>query len=163
MIRIVVPSILIVVLLATPRAHAAEEGYLPATTPHNVMENLERAYTNRDIDAYLDVIAQDFVFLFTGSADVENGSWRRDTDSTGVGGLFSDEHIRDIHLDVEILETLPGTPGNGGMLMVRSRTIMDVTLDRVDEAGEPVVLHTESGQTFYLRRGRTPRSPFGRR
>jgi len=61
-----------------------KEGYLPPTTPENVILNLQVSYTNKDIDGYLECLSEDFRFYYSGV-----GSWDKTEEERIHRNMFS--------------------------------------------------------------------------
>lgn len=60
--------------------------YLAPTSPENVLFNFTLAYNNRDLDAYVDAL--DPQFLFIPSMDDEMDEFDYDADLQSTGGMF---------------------------------------------------------------------------
>ncbi len=80
---------------ATGEAGARVE--CPPRIPEGMLDCLSRAYAERDIQAYVDLLAPDFQFVFA-QGDSESGSWGRAADSTGTAHLFADRGLASVSL-----------------------------------------------------------------
>ncbi len=139
----------------------ADDSYLPQTSEDNVMENFQRAYEMRDVDAYARLLAADFQFYLdpVTRETLGIGFWSRTEDSLRTEQLFTASDVTRIVID---LDWPRGSANNAGYPPPgedwTKLFINDVFLD-VDfaPAGQEVTTFRVQDQTqlFYFRRGRT--------
>lgn len=139
----------------------ADDAYLPQTSEDNVLDNFQRAYRTRDIEAYARLLASDFQFYFDPVTRDQLGIsfWTRTQDSLQTGSLFGSPEVKKIVIE---LDWPRGSAVNAGFPPPREGWtklfITDVFLD-VDFA--PVGQETTTyrienqQQRFFFRRGRT--------
>jgi len=72
------------------------------STPEAVVEQLQFAYGERDIEAYADLLAPEFQFYFQpiDVAGLGVEYWNADQDSTGTGALFGTNQVSSILIDL---------------------------------------------------------------
>jgi len=83
-----------------------DTGYPERTTPDNVLTKIERAFRNMDCDAYMDCLAEDFLFCPSYDQNDPNNPlppcWDRETEREIHEDMFGpDGGIAEISLDIE--------------------------------------------------------------
>jgi hypothetical protein len=135
-----------------PRVGLGTEAYLDLSRPENVIENLQRAYRNRDIDAFEVLLAPEFVFRFqTGDAPRSGQvSWGYEEEVASTRNLFESKRVKEIEIRLEVREAVPATePGLEHTMLVR----VAYTSLRVTEQDGTVLQVQGDRQDFFLRRG----------
>ncbi len=77
-------------------------GYLPQTSPENVLQNLQVSYQRREIEEYVKLLDPVYIFKFQQAdipPDLPREYWNRDEDSTMVAALFDNPDVVRISLD----------------------------------------------------------------
>jgi hypothetical protein len=128
-------------------------GYLPQTSPENVLNNLHASYVRREIEEYAKLLAPDFRFYFQ-EADIPAGLpreyWNRDEDSTGTGALLSSSEVSSINLDLGTFAVEDaGRPDEPGAKRIR---LTHVNLE-VEQFNGTTLLVLGDIQDMYFRRG----------
>lgn len=155
LVRVLCVTLLVVILSGSDPLGAGAVGYLPPTTPEDVVRNVVVAYLEGDAQAYLACLAEEFVFVPDPHADGILGgnlpsSWGRGTAARihqrmfeGGAGVPGIPEFRDIRF------TLFGAPESGeehghpDWLVFRFNVEMDSWIH-----GRPAVF--ASGHTMYL-------------
>ena len=78
------------------------KGYLPQTSPENVVNNLQASYQRKEIEEYAKLLDPTFIFKFQQAdipPDLPRDYWTRDEDSTGTDALFTTDEVSTISLD----------------------------------------------------------------
>ncbi len=79
-----------------PTAKRSGPEYLPPTTPENVLENLQTAYEEKDIDGYAACLDPDFVFVPSRSSGMGSSTLDRAEDLQSTRRMF--EAVDDIRI-----------------------------------------------------------------
>jgi len=120
-----------------PPTHPA---YLEPTSPENQIENLQRAYRDRDCDAYLRILAPEFKFQFQPIAADPIGEqfWTRNgdsnEDSTDTCALLRSPDVSAIRINLtyqgrDTTVNFPGTPLDSVKIRI---VTTDLQVDQID-------------------------------
>jgi len=133
--------------------------YLPQTSEDNVIENFQRAYEMRDIEAYARLLAADCQVYPDPVTSRQLGFeyWTRIEDSLMTAALFSSPEVKKIVIE---LAWPPGSatglnpPRNSWTKLFLNDVYLDI--DIKPEGQEETTFRVENQQQrFYFRRGRT--------
>ena len=129
---------------------AGVESYRQFNVPENLIRNLELAYTKRDIDAFDELLAPEFVFRFQPGDARELGrdSWGREEEIQSTRNLFESSRVKDIQIRLHYLPAEPSTEKGLEHTMKVLVTQAFLTV-REEEAVYQVPGHP---QEFFLRR-----------
>lgn len=134
--------------------------YLPQTSEDNVIENFQRAYEMRDIEAYARLLAADFQFYFDPLTRNQLGFeyWTRTEDSLTTAALFSSPEVKKIVIELDWPRGSATANFSPPIAPWTKLFLNDVYLD-IDikpEGQEETTFRVENQQQrFYFRRGRT--------
>lgn len=125
-------------------------GYLSPAQPMNVIANLEAAYANRDIDAYRELFAPEFVFRFQPKDARELGreSWGLEDELRSAERLFESSEVRWVVIRLTKLFVAPATARG---LEHTTMVVVAHTFLRIERAGKPTLQVNGDRQEFYLR------------
>ena len=135
--------------------------YLPQTSEDNVIENLQRAYRMRDINAFMQLLAADYQWYFDPVTREQLGIefWTRTEDSLATAALFSCPEVKRIEIE---LGWPAGSAMDAGFLPPRVNWtklfLSDVFLDidiKPEDQETTTFRDEQQQQRFYFRRGRT--------
>ncbi len=136
--------------------------YLDASSPENVLENLQTAYKLRESMPYADLLADDFRFYFDEGTRQQNGSlpeyWERSEDAAQTGALFASDQVTDIRVDLRHGAAEPVTvAGRESWLRIRvTDTFLEVDLKPQPGELEGLTLRVDGQQNdFYFRKGKS--------
>jgi hypothetical protein len=130
---------------------AGPAAYLPPTEPTAVIANLETAYANRDINAYRQLFAPEFVFRFQSqdACAVGRGSWGLPDELRSARHLFESPEVKRISIRLTMLPpTATREPGLEDTRLVR----VSNTYLRIERQGKPPLVVRGDRQEFFLRR-----------
>ncbi len=139
----------------------ADDAYLLQTSEDNVMDNFQRAYRTRDIEAYARLLAADFQFYFDPAARARLGieHWTRTEDSLRTEQLITSPEVTRIVIDLDWPRGSAnnagyGPPGEDWTKLFITDVFLDVDFEPL---GQDVTTYRVQDQTqlFYFRRGRT--------
>jgi len=123
------------------------------STPEAIVEQLQVAYRERDIEAYADLLAPEFRFYFqpVDAAGLGVESWDAEQDSTGTDALFGSNQVSSILVDLTY--GAPQVPTEVGFDPdVRKIRLTGVLLE-VNQTNGTTLLVTDI-QDMYFRPGR---------
>jgi hypothetical protein len=127
------------------------EAYLPSSDPVNVVANLEAAYRNRDIDAYAELFAPEFKFVFQPQDARQTGreSWGLADELRSTRNMFQSFEVKDISIRLDKQPAVAAVePGlRHTMLVAVTHTFL-----RVRHVNRPTLEVSGDRQEFYLRR-----------
>ncbi len=125
-------------------------GYLAPSDPMNVIANLEAAYTNRDIDAYRELFAPEFVFRFQpqDARELGRASWGLEDELRSAERLFESSEVKRV---VIRLATLPAEPATAEGLQHTMLVAVTHTFLCVERVGKSPLQVNGDRQEFYLR------------
>ena len=127
--------------------------YLDTTSPENQIENIQRAYRNRDCQGYALILAPGFIFNFQpiDANDIGTPFWTHDQDSTGTCALLKSGEVSEIRINLiysgrDTTINFPGSPIDSLKIRV---TTTDLQVDQTD--GTTWVVTDQ--QDMYFRKG----------
>jgi hypothetical protein len=125
-------------------------GYLCRAQPMNVIANLEAAYANRDIDAYRELFAPEFVFRFQpeDARELGRASWGLEDELRSAQRLFESSEVKRVVIRLAKLSVAPATERG---LEHTMRVVVAHTFLRIERAGKSTLQVNGDRQEFYLR------------
>jgi hypothetical protein len=137
-----------------------DPGYVAQTSPDNVLNKFQASYRARDINAYAELLAEDFRFFFDPATRNDLGieSWDAGQDSAATGALFESPVVTDITINL-MYPAGDDTVTGAGRERWRHKRVTEVFLDvDVQPTGGELTTYRVENQTqdFYFRQGRTP-------
>jgi hypothetical protein len=130
--------------------------YLPQSSVENVMENLKRSYSLRDLEEYRTLFSDDLVFVFN-EDDVSRptnptpSTWGFDSEIYSARSLFATESAEEVGLDFRLGAVTLSDSVNPGTHSVVMQAIHLTVHTRTDD-GDPLLLIVEDDEAiFYLR------------
>jgi len=130
---------------------------LPPTSEANLLHNLEVAYEYQDIDAFADLLADDFRFY----SDVDDQLpvfWNRDGEVEQTECLFDSPEYADIRVNLTFFPTPETVTGSPELSLIHVQdTLLEVDVPPSSEEPDGMTLRVDGQiQKFYFRKGRTP-------
>lgn len=136
--------------------------YKPQTSEKNVLNNLEVAWEEKDIERYAALLADDFQFYFDEATRIKDNLpvyWTRLDDSTNTGKVFASPITRGIQVEHKNMKdpvTVPQVGRETWTMVDVLESYLEVEMDPTPENPEGMTMLVEGSiQHFYFRRGFT--------